>query len=128
MERLGKGENRPARGSLASWPLFHDDAEVVELLDRGFNVATDLGTVLGRGGTLSDGNDPAVAPRRGWDRGNSLRQIRGTQLQFLASRGGGAKHGALTNGAGIGVCHRNTKRDHIRTDRDEWIFPGRRYG
>jgi hypothetical protein len=106
-------------------PLFHNNAQVVQLLDGGFYIAADFGAVLGCSGGLFDGDDAAVTPCRGRDGGDGLGQVRRAQLEFLAAGCGGAEHGSLADGAGVGIGQGDAQGDHIRTHGEEGINPRR---
>ena len=110
--------------TLARGPLFDDDAEVVELLDGGFEVAANLGAVLAAGqGRLGDGDDAAIAPCAGRQGDQGLGEVGGAQLHLLAAGGLGAEHGSLAHGAGVGVGEGDAQVEGAGIDREEGIGP-----
>ena len=109
---------------LSRGPLIDDEAEVVELLDDGFEVAADLGAVLGAGlGRLGDGDDAAIAPCAGRQGDEGLGEVGGAQLHLLAAGGLGAEHGSLADGAGVGVGQGDAQVEGVGVDGEKGIGP-----
>ena len=124
MRAESSGDSAGSEIALAAGPLFDDDAEVVELLDGGFDVAADLGAVLGGGGgRFSDGDDAAIAPGFGGQGGDGLGEVGEADLHLLAAGGLGAEQGALAHGTGVGVCEQDAEIDFVGLDGEEGIFP-----
>jgi len=110
---------------LARWPLFNYDAEVVELLDDGFDVAANAGTIFGSGlRRLRDSDDAAVTPRSGRQSQKRFGEIGETDDHLLAASRFRAEHGSLPDGAGIRIGHDDAKVQGIGIDGDEGIHPG----
>lgn len=113
------------RKTLACGPLIDDEAEVVKLLDEGFDVAADFWAVFGAGlGGLGDGDDATIAPCGGRQGDEGLGEVGGTQLHLLAAGGLGAEHGSLADGAGIGVCECDAEVEGVGVDGEKGIDPG----
>lgn len=111
--------------ALAGGPFLDDNADVVELLDGGFDVAADLGAVLGGGGgTFCDGENAAVGPGTVWQGDDGGGEVGGTHLQFLTAGGGGAQQGSLARGAGVGVGEDDADVDGVALDGEEGVGPG----
>jgi hypothetical protein len=109
---------------LARWPFFNDDAEVVELLDDSFDVATNTRTIFGIGlGRLRNGDDAAVTPRPGRQGEERFGEIGETNDHLLAAGRFRAEHGSLTDGAGIRVGHNDAKIQGIGIDGNEGVHP-----
>lgn len=111
--------------ALAGGPLFDDDAEVVELLDDGFDVAANAGAILEAClGRLGDGDDAAIAPGSGRQRDEGFDQVTGTDDDFLAAGSLRTEHGSLAHRAGIGIRHDDAKIESVYVHGDKRIEPG----
>jgi len=112
---------------LAPRPLFHDDAEIVQLADHGFHVAAELGAVF-RGGQRRLGNrdHAAITPCAGRDSDDGLVQVGEAQFQLLPPRGFKPQQRALAHGAGICVWLEDAQCNHVHAHGEKWIGPCRR--
>ena len=109
---------------LVGRPLIDDDAEVVELLDDGFDIAAEPWAValVGAGG-FGYSDYAAIMPRAGRESDERLRQIGGANLKLLAASAFGTEHGSLADGTGVGVRKGDAHTDEIHVDGEERIAP-----
>src|SRR5271155_4543262 len=104
--RLSALEITPSaeQASVRAGPLVNHNAEVVQHLNRSFDVPPDLGTVGLRGDeSLFDSNHPSVGPRPRWNSRQRVGQVGEANVQLLFAGVGGAQHSSGPVSAGVGV-------------------------
>jgi len=120
---LGGGERRPA---LPRGPFLHHQAQVVQVLDGGFEVAADLRPVFSWSlGQLGDGDHAAVVPCAGGDGNDGFIEIGGPQLQFLATCAFWPKNRALAYVAGVCIGQQDAESEVLRAHDEKGIRPPR---